>query len=341
MSKRLFLFFFLFWILKTGLPAKEIAWKQAQTVCQRPTHLQKKTLTALADLLHLSATKENCKALLAQAKTLPADSKAHELIRRLLSEKPALLLAKTWQEGMAVTNWWMSEKLDGVRAYWNGQELVSRGGNRLEAPLWFTQSLPNIKLDGELWMGRGQFEQTISTVRSHEASEAWKNVRYFVFDAPEILGDFEARWAHLQEVIPPLNAAHVQLVEHQKIKNPAEFQAAFQKVIAQKGEGLMLRKPGSFYEGKRSDTLLKVKPHQDMEGEVLGHLPGKGKFQGKMGALLVELADGTSLKIGTGFTHEQRENPPAIGEKVVFKHYGFTQKGKPRFPVYLRLHQAP
>jgi len=332
--------FCLFWLFKTELAAKEIAWQQLHTVCQYPTHVQQKKLTELRGLLPLSPAREDCQALLAQLQALAPHSSAHQIARQLLSAKPPLLLAKTWQPGMDIHNWWMSEKLDGVRAYWNGRELVSRGGNRFHAPAWFTKNLPAMPLDGELWIGRGQFEKTVSIVRSHKALEEWRKIRYFIFDAPGVPGPFEARLAFLEQEIPKLNLSHIQLVKHRQIKNKHDFQSEFEKIIAHNGEGLMLRQPGSLYEGRRSATLLKVKPYQDAEAEVIGHQPGKGKLKGRMGALLVRLADGTEFKIGTGFTDQQRQHPPALRETIVFKHYGYTRKGKPRFPVYLRIHRA-
>ena len=64
-----------------------------------------------------------------------------------------------------VTGWWVSEKLDGVRAIWTGTALLTRNGKRLNAPKWFTDSMPDIRLDGELWMGRGTFDKLVSTIQ--------------------------------------------------------------------------------------------------------------------------------------------------------------------------------
>ena len=95
----------------------------------------------------------------------------------------------------------MSEKLDGVRAYWDGRQFLSRLGNRYHAPDWFTAGLPDVPLDGELWIGRKKFQRTVSIVRRQDRSEHWKEVRFLVFDAPASGGPFEERLAFLEQAL--------------------------------------------------------------------------------------------------------------------------------------------
>ena len=106
---------------------------------------------------------------------------------------PPLLLAETWDGEMDPSGWLMSEKLDGVRAWWDGKVFISRGGNRYFAPDWFTRGLPLEVLDGELWIGRRNFQRTVSIVRRHDETELWKEVRFVVFDAPAEQAAFEKR----------------------------------------------------------------------------------------------------------------------------------------------------
>jgi DNA ligase-1 len=238
-----------------------------------------------------------------------------------------LLLAKRWTPDIDPTGWWMSEKLDGVRAYWDGVRFISRLGHPFHAPGWFTERLPKVPLDGELWVGRKAFQQTVSIVRRHDAGEEWKRVQYVAFDAPTIPGAFEERIAALHRlgvvVIPFLRCVGVEHLR-ERLRDCERLG----------GEGVMLRQPGSAYEGKRSNTLLKVKSFFDTDATVVGHVPGLGKHAGRLGALQVALADGTTFQVGTGFSDTQREAPPAVGEVVVVRYQELTDGGVPRFPVF-------
>ena len=79
----------------------------------------------------------------------------------------------------------------------------------------------------------------------------------------------------------------------------------------------MLRKPGSQYKAGRSANLLKVKSFQENVGTVIQHLPGKGRNQGRMGSLLIEMDNGIRFRLGGGFKDAERENPPAPGTRIV------------------------
>ncbi len=94
------------------------------------------------------------------------------------------MLAHRWKERVDIKGWWMSEKLDGVRGYWTGKKLVFRSGNPFHVPEWFTRGFPSTPLDGELWIGRGQFSELASIVRRKNVDIDWEKVRYVIFDAP-------------------------------------------------------------------------------------------------------------------------------------------------------------
>ena len=268
----------------------------------------------------------------------PAQTK-DDAPRSPVAEKvsPALLLANVWNPSIDPTGWWISEKYDGLRGYWDGQKLWSRKGTAIHAPDWFLAELPkDIALDGELWIGRGQFEEALSTVLSQTPDERWKGVRFMVFDAPQAKGTFEARVAFVQATLPKENQFAKPVVQY-LCKGAAHLIAERDRVVALGGEGLMLRKPESEYETRRSPTLLKVKPQDDAEATVIAHNPGKGKYAGKLGSLRVKMADGVEFSIGTGFTDAQRESPPPIGTVITYRFRGLTKNGLPRFPSYLRV----
>jgi len=253
------------------------------------------------------------------------------------NQTPPLLLANVWNPSIDPTGWWMSEKYDGLRGYWDGQKLWSRKGNLIHAPDYFLAELPrDIALDGELWIGHGKFEETMSIVRSETPEDRWKGVRYMVFDAPQAKGTFEQRMQFLRATVSEGNG-FVRVVAQTRCQGVTQLLAERDRVVREGGEGLMLRKPESAYEAGRSPTLLKVKPYDDAEATIIAHEPGKGKFAGKLGALRVRTDDGREFSLGTGLTDADRESPPPVGTVITYRFQGLTAKGLPRFPSYLRV----
>ena len=251
-------------------------------------------------------------------------------------DAPPILLAENWDEEINPKGWWISEKLDGVRAYWDGKRFLSRPGNVYHAPDWFIKGLPKTPLDGELWMDRQAFQKTISIVRRQDKSDHWKQIKYVVYDAPAQKGGFEDRVKHLTQLVAKLDLEHVEALEHIVCKSTPHLRKELARVEGLGGEGLMLREPKSKYVAGRSSTLLKVKTFHDDEAVVTGHSPGKGKNKGRLGALEVELTDGTAFSVGTGLSDKQRENPPAIGSVIMFRYQEMTDAGVPRFPSFVR-----
>jgi DNA ligase-1 len=248
---------------------------------------------------------------------------------------PPLLLAESWDTAIDLTDWWMSEKLDGVRAYWDGKQFLSRQGNLYHAPDWFIEGLPAVPLDGELWIDRKKFQRTVSIVRRQDKNELWNEVRFLIFDAPAASGGFEERLAYLQDSLAKGAAKFARQHSHERCKNLEALRTELARIESLGGEGLMLRQPGSKYVAGRSATLLKVKTFHDAEATVRGHQAGAGRHKGRMGALLVRLPDGTEFAIGTGFSDRERENPPAIGATVTFRYQELSETGVPRFPSWV------
>ena len=252
-------------------------------------------------------------------------------------KEPPLLLAHKWETDVDLTGWWMSEKLDGIRAYWTGKEFFSRLGNRFHAPSWFKAGLPTLPLDGELWIGRKMFQKTTSIVRRQDQSEDWRKVSFVVFDAPSHGGPFEARLAHLKDLLERQGPPHAYALEHVPCEGVQHLRRELARIEGFGGEGLMLRKPGSKYEVGRSSTLLKVKSFHDDEARVVDHLKGTGRHKGRLGAVLVELRNGTRFSVGTGLADKEREVPPPIGSIITFRYQELSDGGVPRFPSFVRV----
>lgn len=234
------------------------------------------------------------------------------------------------------TGWWASEKLDGVRGYWTGKKLISRSGKIFHAPAWFIRSFPAEPIDGELWLGRGQFNECSGIVRRHDWGDDAKRIKFVVFDAPDASGGFEDRQKHLQRIVSKTKAKHLIVHTQTKLKSREAMYKMLHRVEDLGGEGLIIRAPGSAYECRRSWQCLKVKSFQDDEAIVIGHQPGKGKHKGRLGALLCELPDGTQFKVGTGFSDAEREEPVEIGNTITFGYFELSKDGVPRFPTFIR-----
>ncbi len=254
-------------------------------------------------------------------------------------QKAPVMLAHSWDQKTDITGWWMSEKLDGVRGYWTGKALLSRSGNPFHAPEWFTDNFPSTPLDGELWLGRHQFPEVVSIVRRKTPDADWKKVRYLIFDAPQAEGGFEKRLDSARRWFQQHANPYVEVLKQQVCENEAHLRKRLKEIESLDGEGMMLRKPGSAYTVGRSHDLLKVKSYKDAEATVMRHVPGSGKHEGRLGALQVELPNGIRFFIGTGFSDEQRDNPPPIGSVITFKYYGLHKSGIPRFASFLRVRE--
>lgn len=251
---------------------------------------------------------------------------------------PTLMLAQTYDGEADVSAYWISEKLDGVRGYWDGRQLYSRGGQAIVTPTGFTAGWPAVPMDGELWTGRGRFEETSGIVRSkHGNPRRWRPVHYMVFDLPAHAGRFDARLVELQRLVDGAGSASLQAIEQFRLPDVAALQARLMAIVAAGGEGLMLHRADARYRGGRSDDLLKLKTHQDAEARVVGYAPGSGKYIGAVGALIVERSDGRRFRIGSGLTDELRRKPPPLESWATYRYNGSTGDGLPRFPRYLRI----
>lgn len=248
---------------------------------------------------------------------------------------PSLLLAQTWDGETDPAGWWMSEKLDGIRAYWNGEQFLSRLGNTLHAPDWFTVGLPSVPLDGELWITRKAFQRTVSVVRRHDRSEHWRDVRFLVFDAPDDSVAFERRLRTIETIMQSNRPAYAQALEHRLCRGANHLRRELAQIESLGGEGLMLRQPDSLYQPGRSNTLLKVKTFITDEGVVIGHEPSRGRHRGRLGALLLELPNGKRFAVGTGLSDAERINAPPVGSTITFRYQELTDGGVPRFPSYV------
>ena len=253
---------------------------------------------------------------------------------------PAMLLAEVYAADVDVSQYWVSEKFDGVRAQWDGRSLRFRGGGTVQAPAWFTANFPEAPLDGELWIARGQFDALSGTVRKTEPIDAeWRQVRYLIFELPGTAGSFSERIQRMQTLVAQAGVPWLHVVEQTRVTNHAALMRQLDTVLRQGGEGLMLHRADAPYLTGRSDALLKLKPWQDAEAVVIVYVPGKGKYTGMTGALKMEMPDGKHFQIGSGLADALRRQPPPIGTRITYRYQNLTTHGLPRSPHYLRVRE--
>jgi DNA ligase-1 len=269
---------------------------------------------------------------------LPLAIAQESKVHKTKMQKPALQLATKYQKNSVIEHYWVSEKLDGVRGYWTGKELVTRNGNVLSPPTWFIENWPKVVMDGEIWSKRGEFEKISGCIRrKHSDGSCWKSLKLMVFDLPSQPGNFTQRIMIMKQLIQEENLPHLSMVTQLKIANNIDLYALLDKVVANGGEGLMLHLSKANYQVGRSKNILKLKKHQDAEAVVIAHMPGKGKYQNLLGAIKVKTPQGITFKIGSGFSDQQRKHPPPIGSIITYKYIGKTQRGVPRFASFLRI----
>lgn len=243
---------------------------------------------------------------------------------------------QTYTQDDNVTGWFMSEKLDGIRGYWDGKQLLSKNGNPLNPPKWFIKNFPSFALDGELWSKRGEFEKIQSIVLTHIPSQKWKALSYNIFEVPNAKGDFTNRLQKAKEWFKDHPNSYIKIIKQTPIQNKKHLEEFLQNIVEKNGEGVIVKNPDAPYEKGRSTDILKVKKTYDMEGRVIAH---NLRDNGTLKSLVVELSTGVRFNLGTGFSHKERKNPPKVGELVTFKYYGFTKNGKPKFASFLRVRQ--
>jgi DNA ligase-1 len=246
-------------------------------------------------------------------------------------------LARLYHSDIVIQDYWISEKLDGIRGRWDGSKLITRNGNIINAPTWFVKNFPQQTMDGELWLARNSFSKTASIILRKTPTKDWQNIKFMLFDLPEHKGTFSQRLSELQRLVNTVTNPYLQIIPQFKLANKDELMRKLDELVEQGAEGLMLNHDDAYYQDGRSASLLKLKKHQDAEARVIGHIPGKGKYKKMLGSLLVELDNGLQFKIGTGFSNSQRLEPPQIDRVITFKYYGLTARGIPRFASFLRI----
>jgi DNA ligase-1 len=253
--------------------------------------------------------------------------------------------------GQNPTDYFISEKLDGYRSIYDSETdtFWSRTNKQFFAPKFFTEAFPKeyqghpLIMDGELYMGRGNFDKAGIFRKKNPIDSEWEEAMYYVFDLPMINAPFEERYNIMKELLSDIPYIHV--VEQTRITSDKQMNDIHKNIVKINGEGSMLRLSGSYYENKRSKTLLKLKDFQDAEVKVIGYELGEGRNKGLLGALNVKWKNGpdsVEFKVGSGFDDYQRANYKTlfpIGSIITIKYFEIGPSNKPRFPSFWRVYK--
>ena len=257
---------------------------------------------------------------------------------RIQKLKPEIQQATNYKSVKDISQYWVSEKLDGIRGYWDGRQLLTRQGNKIHSPAWFTKNWPKIPIDGELWIARDEFQATLSCVRKITINETcWHNVRFMIFDLPRHKATFTDRIKMMKKLMSNNQSNYLEMIQQVKIKNNQQLDKLLNDIIAKQGEGLMVHKANTYYYEGRTANIMKLKKAQDAEAIVIAYIGGKGKYEGMLGAITVKTETGIIFNIGSGFTDNERAHPPAIGSTITYKYNGRTKANIPRFARFFRI----
>ena len=305
------------------------------------------------------------------SKSISCDSKKWKQVWNV--KKNGVMLAHTFRDPktgkiknppkgypQAPDGWHLSEKFDGYRCIWDGENFYSRNGNIFVTPDWFKAYMPaGVALDGELFLGRECFQQCGLFRRKIPDNEEWisSNVKYQVFDSPTHPGGFEDRMKFIEKIIkdrckcdkkklgiPSKVSCPLVMTKQIKVKTEEDVQKHFSALTKMGAEGVMLRAPNSPYESKRTSLLLKVKQLFDAECKIIGYKPGTGKYKDMLGAFECQLVKDKKIKFTiSGMDDSIRQNykkTHPIGTIVTFTYMGTSTSGIPRHPNYLRIRKG-
>jgi len=250
-------------------------------------------------------------------------------------------LPSLWRDGLDPASYLVSEKYDGARGYWDGSTLRFRSGRSVPAPDSFLARLPNTPLDGELWLGRRRFDELSGIVRKESPIETeWRQIRYMVFELPGASGTFAERAQRIAQIAAETAWPQLVAVQHTPVADRAALLARLHSTVDAGGEGLVLHLAAAPYRVGRNDSMMKLKISLDAEATVIGQHAGQGKYEGMLGAVEVRTPEGREFLIGSGFSDEQRRNPPPIGSGITYRYLDLTSTGLPRFATFVRAYTA-
>ncbi|MDA3054219.1 MULTISPECIES: DNA ligase [unclassified Campylobacter] len=251
------------------------------------------------------------------------------------------MLLKEYKKGMDISGWVVSEKLDGIRAVWDGKTLRSRKGKIINAPESWTKGFPNFMIEGELWSRRGEFEKIASIVSKGSSDERWSEIKFYIFDMPNERKNLFEKMKILSNFIEKNGVQNLVVIPQTPVSSHEQIEEMLNLVVENGGEGLVIRNPYALYESGRSANILKYKKMRDSECKITHINPGYGKNKGKMGSVTcVDIKSGVKFKIGSGWSDEWRAKPPKIGTIITYQYQNLTSEKKPRFPTFLRLKPA-
>jgi DNA ligase-1 len=223
--------------------------------------------------------------------------------------------------------WFMSEKLDGMRAYWDGERFWSKNMSIIDVPESFTAGFPTFPVDGELWGGYEKIDSTVYALkqacRKKKRNIDWSNIKFCAFDAPQEEGSYDKRHLFLQNNLS--QCCNISLIPMQKCGGHDHLHQHLAEILDKGGEGIILYHPATPYQPGRTRNVLKFKKY--FEASVTFSHVKRDSYN-----LVCKQENGKLiyLKCTRGFCL----SPPEVGEKILVRHQGiFARSQKYKYPV--------
>jgi DNA ligase-1 len=237
-----------------------------------------------------------------------------------------------YENEINVEGWFMSEKLDGIRAYWDGQNFLSKNNNIINVPE-FLKQLPPFPVDGELWNGYQDNQSLLSflkqscgvvTKRNKDKLD-WAKIKFCVFDAPNVEGSYDKRHFFLENNFTQYCNSIISLIPMQKCNGKEHLKNHLEEIVKKGGEGIMIYNPVSHYQPGRSKNVLKVKKYYESEIKFLERSEVGYHFK-----CLQNNGSEVLLKVTGGY----HERTPEVGSMIPVKHQGFFANSQNfKYPV--------
>jgi DNA ligase-1 len=266
------------------------------------------------------------------------------------------MLAQKYEDVDITFPCYVQKKYDGIRCIIKKDGMWTRNGKSIvSCPHIFDEikpifeKYPNLVLDGELYNHnlKHDFNKIVSLVKKtkpkeEDLIESKKIIEYHIYDIPSLNFIFSQRLKGLR-IIHGMSLLYSKMADTYFIYNQEELDLYYESFLNEGYEGQMIRVSNSFYENKRSKSLLKRKDFMDEEFIILDILEGSGKLAGRVGNMLFKSKSGHEFHSTVNGTQEYlselwEQRDELVGKQATIKYFNLTPGTEiPRFPKVINI----
>ena len=281
----------------------------------------------------------------------------NKAVGKELIPDPSLMLA---EDDHKVLDKWGSivceEKYDGVRVICvvenRNPKFYTRAFNELDSKflsrignqiLDLSQGIDGVFFDGELTdLDRKSVSGKVTQMMKGSPKESiGDDLLFNIFDVEPTktikdgkgTSGYTERRALLEQFFKNKSFENIKIAQKWEAKTKDELMPIYEQIVANGGEGVIMKDPSHVYECKRSKSWIKFKEVQDCDLVVTGWYPGEGKREGFIGGFICKDSSGEyQVKVGSGFTEqdliELSKDPNDIIGKIVAIQYNVPIEDK-------------